>query len=133
MTLSISDKAILIVDDMDSMRQLLKAILRDGGCKNIAEASNGSQALELAKSRYYDLIISDWNMPKMDGLEFLQSVRLDDKIKDTLFLMVTSESEKENVVKAIQARVDGYVIKPFTQITVTKQVIATFAKQIRFE
>ncbi len=132
-TKTLEDRIILIVDDMDSMRGFLKAILRDCGYKYIYEASDGLEALNLVQSRYVDLIISDWNMPKMDGLEFLQTIRSDNKQKDTLFLMVTSESEKENVVKAIQSRVDGYVIKPFTPQIVEKQVVATFAKQVKFE
>ncbi len=131
--INLADKAILIVDDMGSIRQFLRSILRENGCNKILEASNGVEALGIVKNNYIDMVVSDWNMPKMDGLELLQNIRDDEKIKETLFLMVTSESEKDSVVKAIQSTVDSYIVKPFAPATVFKQVVDTFKKQRRYK
>ncbi len=130
---NLAEKAVLIVDDMASIRQFLRSILRENGCNKILEASNGVEALGIVKNNYIDMVVSDWNMPKMDGLELLQNIRDDEQIKETLFLMVTSESEKDSVVKAIQSTVDGYIVKPFAPVTVFKQVVDTFKKQRRYK
>ncbi len=130
---NLAEKAVLIVDDMTSIRQFLRSILRENGCNKILEASNGVEALGIVKNNYIDMVVSDWNMPKMDGLELLQNIRDDEQIKETLFLMVTSESEKDSVVKAIQSTVDGYIVKPFAPATVFKQVVDTFKKQRRYK
>lgn len=132
-TSSLAGKVILIVDDMASIRQFLRSIFREYGCNKIIESSNGIEALNIIKSSYVDIVVSDWNMPKMDGLGLLQNIRDDEKIKETLFLMVTSESEKDSVVKAIKSTVDGYIVKPFSPITVFKQVIDSLKKQRRFK
>nr|WP_319397131.1 response regulator [uncultured Desulfobacter sp.] len=105
---------ILIVDDFATMRRILKNILKQLGFKNLVEADDGTTAWDVLESQEIDLIISDWNMPKMTGLELLKKVRASDKYKKSPFLMVTAEAQKQNVIEAVQAGVSNYVVKPFT-------------------
>lgn len=105
---------VLIVDDFATMRRILKNILKQIGFKNLVEADDGTTAWEILQGQSIDLIISDWNMPKMTGLELLKKVRANDKYKRTPFLMVTAEAQKQNVIEAVQAGVSNYVVKPFT-------------------
>jgi len=105
---------ILIVDDFATMRRILKNILKQLGFKNLVEADDGTTAWDLLEGQTVDLIISDWNMPKMTGLELLKKVRASEKYKGTPFLMVTAEAQKQNVIEAVQAGVSNYVVKPFT-------------------
>jgi two-component system, chemotaxis family, chemotaxis protein CheY len=105
---------ILIVDDFATMRRILKNILKQLGFKTLVEADDGTTAWEVLEGQSIDLIISDWNMPKMTGLELLKKVRASDKYKGTPFLMVTAEAQKQNVIEAVQAGVSNYVVKPFT-------------------
>jgi len=106
---------ILIVDDFATMRRILKNILKQLGFKNLVEADDGTTAWEMLQGgQAIDLIISDWNMPKMTGLELLKKVRADSRYVKTPFLMVTAEAQKQNVIEAVQAGVSNYVVKPFT-------------------
>jgi len=105
---------ILIVDDFATMRRILKNILKQLGFKNLVEADDGTTAWDVLESQEIDLIISDWNMPKMTGLELLKKVRASDQYKKSPFLMVTAEAQKQNVIEAVQAGVSNYVVKPFT-------------------
>ena len=105
---------ILVVDDFATMRRIMKNILKQLGHTNITEADDGTTALEELKRGSFDLIISDWNMPKMTGLDLLKVVRSDPVYKDIPFLMVTAEAQKQNVIEAVQAGVSNYVVKPFT-------------------
>ena len=105
---------VLIVDDFATMRRILKNILKQLGFKNLVEADDGTTAWEVLEGQNIDLIISDWNMPKMTGLELLKKVRASDTHKTTPFLMVTAEAQKQNVIEAVQAGVSNYVVKPFT-------------------
>ena len=105
---------ILVVDDFATMRRIMKNILKQLGYTNITEADDGTTALEELKRGSFDLIISDWNMPKMTGLDLLKIVRSDPVYKDIPFLMVTAEAQKQNVIEAVQAGVSNYVVKPFT-------------------
>jgi len=105
---------VLIVDDFATMRRILKNILKQLGFKNLVEADDGTSAWEILQGQSIDLIISDWNMPKMTGLELLKKVRASDNHKRTPFLMVTAEAQKQNVIEAVQAGVSNYVVKPFT-------------------
>nr|WP_320015909.1 response regulator [uncultured Desulfobacter sp.] len=105
---------ILIIDDFATMRRILKNILKQLGFKNLVEADDGTTALDVLESQKIDLIISDWNMPKMTGLELLKKVRASTEYKKTPFLMVTAEAQKQNVIEAVQAGVSNYVVKPFT-------------------
>jgi two-component system chemotaxis response regulator CheY len=116
------DLTVLVVDDFLTMRRIVRKILRDLDFENIIEAEDGTAALDILKTTKVDLIVSDWNMPKMTGLELLKEVRGDDKIKDTPFLMVTAEAQKENIVEAVKARVSNYIVKPFTAATLEEKL-----------
>jgi len=107
------EMTILCVDDFSTMRRIIKTLLKQLGYKNILEADDGSTALEVLKENNVDFIISDWNMPKMTGLDLLKAVRQDDAMKEIPFLMVTAESEKDSILTAVKAGVSNYVVKPF--------------------
>jgi len=113
---------ILVVDDFSTMRRINKNLLRQLGYTNIEEADDGSTALQRLKQGDIDFVVSDWNMPKMAGIELLKAVRGDEKLKDTPFLMVTAESDKEKVVEAVKAGVNNYVVKPFTAETLKEKI-----------
>lgn len=113
---------VLVVDDFATMRRIVKNVLKQIGFTNITEADDGSTALEQLKSGSFDLIISDWNMPKMTGLDLLKTVRGMDEYKNIPFLMVTAEAQKQNVVEAVQAGVSNYVVKPFTADQLTEKL-----------
>lgn len=110
--------SILIVDDYNTMLRIVKNLLKQLGFSNIDEASDGAQAYEKVKQKSYGLIISDWNMEPMTGLEFLKAMRTSGAAyKDTPFIMVTAESKTENVIAAKQAGVNNYIVKPFNAET----------------
>lgn len=119
---------ILIVDDFATMRRIMKNILKQIGFSNIIEADDGTTAMEELKKTAVDLIISDWNMPKMTGLDLLKSVRGTDGLKDVPFLMVTAEAQKQNVIDAVQAGVTNYVVKPFTAEAISEKLEKIFGK-----
>jgi two-component system chemotaxis response regulator CheY len=105
---------ILVVDDMSTMRRIVKNIVKQLGFVNAEEAENGEEALKKLRAESFGFVISDWNMPVMTGIELLRAVRADDTLKTIPFLMVTAEAQKENLVEAIQAGVSNYIVKPFT-------------------
>jgi len=105
---------ILVVDDFSTMRRIVKNVLKQLGFENIEEAEDGVQALAKLKNGAFGFMVSDWNMPNMDGLELLKNVRKEPALKDLPILMVTAEAEKTMVVTAIQAGVNNYIVKPFT-------------------
>lgn len=105
---------ILIVDDFSTMRRIVKNCLKQLGFENVTEAEDGQIAFEKLKAGNFELVISDWNMPNMMGIDLLRAVRADEKYKAVPFLMVTAESQKENVLEAAKAGVSNYIIKPFT-------------------
>ena len=109
--------SVLVFDDFATMRQIVKGVLKQIGFTNVIEAGDGNLALKELKKEDVGLIISDWNMPKMNGLDLLKAVRGDKKLKDIPFIMVTSEGQKENVVEAVKSGVNSYIIKPFTPET----------------
>ncbi|MCE5336426.1 MAG: response regulator [Desulfobacteraceae bacterium] len=117
------DMTVLIVDDFLTMRRIVRKILRDLDFENILEAEDGSAALDLLKVNKIDLIVSDWNMPRMTGLDLLKAVRSNDSTKDIPFLMVTAEAQKENIVEAVKARVSNYIVKPFTAATLEEKLV----------
>ncbi len=117
---------VLIVDDFATMRRIVKNILTQIGFKNFLEADDGSVAWEILQKQHVDFIVSDWNMPKMTGIELLKKVRADDKFKDLPFLMVTAEAQKENIVEAVKARVSNYIVKPFTPETLSEKIDKIF-------
>lgn len=117
---------ILVVDDFSTMRRIVKNILKQLGYSNIIEADDGSTALETLKKEKIDFIVSDWNMPKMTGLDLLKSVRGDDTLKAIPFLMVTAEAKKENITDAVQNGVSNYIVKPFTAETMKEKIDKIF-------
>lgn len=117
---------ILSVDDFSTMRRIVKNILKQLGYTNVDEAENGATAIDAMREKKYDLVISDWNMPVKTGIEFLKEVRADPELKETPFLMVTAEAEKDNVVEAMQAGVSNYVLKPFTAKILEEKLAGIF-------
>jgi len=106
---------VLVVDDFPTMRRIVRNLLKQLGFEHIDEAEDGAQALIRLRGGNFGLVISDWNMPNMEGIELLRNVRKEpEPLKDIPFLMVTAEAEKEKVIEAIKAGVDNYVVKPFT-------------------
>jgi two-component system chemotaxis response regulator CheY len=105
---------ILVVDDFKSMRSLIKSLLRKLGFENVIEADDGDEAWRLLNEEDVEMIISDWNMPNMKGIDLLRKVRSSDEFKNMPFLMVTAEGFKENVIEAVKAGVSGYIVKPFS-------------------
>ncbi len=120
--MSYKDLAVMVVDDFATMRRIVKNILRDMEFKEIFEAENGAEALGLLKANKVDLIVSDWNMPVMTGIELLKQVRADEKYKALPFLLVTAEAQKENIMEAIKAKVSNYIVKPFTPATLAEKI-----------
>ncbi len=116
------DMTVLVVDDFSTMRRIVRNILRELDFKDILEADDGSSAVEILKTQKVDLIVSDWNMPKMTGLDLLKFVRSNEPTKDLPFLMVTAEAQKENIVEAVKAKVSNYIIKPFTAVTLSEKL-----------
>ncbi len=119
---------ILIVDDFSTMRRIVKNILRQLGFSNIIEADDGSTGLDALQKEKVGMIVSDWNMPKMTGLELLKAVRADDALKDIPFLMVTAEAQQENIIEAVKAGVSNYIVKPFTAETLGQKIEQIFHK-----
>ncbi len=113
---------ILVVDDFATMRKVIKNLLKQAGYNNIVEAEDGAEALKVLKSMKVDFVISDWNMPNMNGLEFLKAVRADAELSGLSFLMVTAEALQENVVQAVKAGVSDYIVKPFTAETLSDKI-----------
>ena len=122
------DMKVLVVDDFATMRRIVKNVLKQIGFTKIIEADDGSTALAVLKKDKVDLIISDWNMPKVTGLDLLKAVRSDASMKDMPFLMVTAEAQKDNVIQAVQAGVSNYVVKPFTAEALKDKLEKVFGK-----
>ncbi len=123
-----SNIKILVVDDFSSMRRIIKNTLKQIGFKTILEADDGTTALAMLKNQKVDLILSDWNMPKMSGLELLKEIRRDEELKDIPFFMITAEAQKDNVIQAVQAGVSNYVVKPFTADSIKQKLERTLDK-----
>jgi len=117
---------ILVVDDFATMRRIVKNILTQLGFKNIIEADDGTTAIKALQEEKVDLIISDWNMPKMTGLEFLEAVRAESKWAKIPFIMVTAEAQQDNIILAVKARVSQYIVKPFTADTLGEKIQKIF-------
>ena len=113
---------ILIVDDYKTMLRIIRNLLKQLGFNNVDEATDGSMALQKLRDKDYGLVISDWNMEPMTGLQLLKEVRADERLKDMPFIMVTAESKTENVVAAKQAGVNNYIVKPFNADTLRKKM-----------
>ncbi len=119
---------ILVVDDFSTMRRIVKNILKQLGFEKIEEAEDGEQAFNKLKTGGFDFLVTDWNMPNVSGLELLKKVRGDAKLKSMPVLMVTAEAEKEQVVEAVKAGVNNYVIKPFTAEVLKEKIDKIFEK-----
>ncbi len=117
---------ILVVDDMSTMRRIVKSILNQLGYNNIDEAENGKQALAKLKAEKYDFVVTDWNMPEMDGLALVKAIRSDDELKNIPVLMVTAEGKKESVIEALKAGVNNYIVKPFTPEVLKEKIEKIF-------
>jgi two-component system chemotaxis response regulator CheY len=117
---------ILVVDDMSTMRRIVKNIMKQLGFANVEEAENGVDALSKLRAESFGFVISDWNMPVMTGIELLRAIRADDKLKTIPVLMVTAEAQKENLIEAIQAGVSNYIVKPFTAEVLQEKLIKIF-------
>ncbi|MCL1925780.1 MAG: chemotaxis response regulator CheY [Syntrophorhabdaceae bacterium] len=119
---------ILIVDDFATMRRIVKNLLKQLGYENITEAEDGEQAYAKLKGGGFKFVVSDWNMPNLDGLGLVQKVRSDPELKTLPFLMVTAEAEKEKVIEAIKAGVSNYIVKPFTAETLKEKMDKIFGQ-----
>jgi len=122
-------KRVVVIDDSPVVREVIISNLKKIGFEedNIFEAEDGSGGVNLLRSGKIDLIISDWNMPKMSGLELLKNIRNDENLKDTPVLMVTAEALKENIIEAVKAGVSNYIIKPFTAETMQEKLEKIFS------
>lgn len=119
---------ILVVDDFSTMRRIVKNILRQLNFNNIVEADDGASALDILQKEKIGMVVSDWNMPKMTGLELLKAIRGDDALKDIPFLMVTAEAQQENIIEAVKSGVSNYIVKPFTAETLGQKINQVFNK-----
>ena len=117
-------KKVLVVADSVAIRQIIKKNLKELGFSELMEAENGAAGLKKAGEEPVDLIVSDWNMPNMTGLEFLKAVRADADLKGIAFIMVTSEADKEKIIEAVQAGVDQYLVKPFNAMQLEEKIKA---------
>lgn len=116
------DIKILVVDDMVSMQSLIAEVLRRMGFVKIAMAKDGADGLKKAKQLNFDLIISDWDMPTMDGLELLKAIRAESSISQTPFLMLTANANKDKVMQAVRAKVNDYIAKPFQPVSLSEKI-----------
>ena len=117
---------VLIVDDMSTMRRIIKNIFKQLGFTNMDEAENGQQALEKLRAQPFGFVVSDCNMPVMSGIDLLRSIRADTALKDLPVLMVTAEAQKEQLMEAVQAGVSNYIVKPFTAETLQEKIDKIF-------
>jgi two-component system chemotaxis response regulator CheY len=118
----------LVVDDFSTMRRIVRNLLKELGYNNVDEAEDGAQGLQKLKNGQFDFVVSDWNMPNMDGLQMLQAIRADPTLAKLPVLMVTAEAKKENIIAAAQAGANGYVVKPFTSATLDEKLTKIFEK-----
>lgn len=122
------DMKILIVDDFSTMRRIIKNLLRDLGYNNTQEADDGNTALPMLKGGSFDFLVTDWNMPGMQGIDLLKAVRADADLAALPVLMVTAEQKREQIVEAAQAGVNGYIVKPFTAQTLKEKIDKIFER-----
>ena len=116
------DMKFLVVDDFSTMRRIIKNLLNDLGYANVQEADDGQTALPILQAGGIDFLVTDWNMPGMPGLDLLKAVRSDPKLAALPVLMLTAEAKREQIIEAAQAGVNGYVIKPFTAVTLKEKI-----------
>ena len=117
-----TDLKFLIVDDFSTMRRIVRGLLKEMGCNNAEEAEDGAAALQMLKAQKFDFVVSDINMPNMNGFDLLKAIKADDTLKHLPVLMVTAEARKEDIVLAAQTGAAGYIVKPFTKATLEEKV-----------
>lgn len=120
--------SILVVDDFPTMRRIIRSLLKELGFTNVDEAEDGQEALSKLRNGKFEFVVSDWNMPNLDGLEMLKQIREDAALKELPVLMVTAEAKKDNIIAAAQAGANGYVVKPFTAATLEEKLEKIFEK-----
>ena len=113
---------ILVVDDFSTMRRFIRNILDQLGYREVEEADDGDSALEKLRGTRFDLVIADWNMPRMNGLDLVKAIRADEGLKTIPVLMVTAEASKENIIEAVKSGVSGYVVKPFSSDVLKEKI-----------
>ena len=118
----------LVVDDFSTMRRIVRNLLKELGYTNVDEAEDGAIALQKLQAGGFEFVVTDWNMPNMDGLELLKTIRADGAMSALPVLMVTAEAKKENIIAAAQAGASGYVVKPFTAATLEEKLNKIFEK-----
>jgi two-component system chemotaxis response regulator CheY len=119
---------VLVVDDFSTMRRIVKNLLRDLGFSNISEADDGSSALPMLQNGDFDFVVTDWNMPGMQGIDLLKAIRADANLAHIPVLLITAEAKKEQIVMAAQAGVNGYIVKPFTAGTLKNKLEKIFER-----
>lgn len=119
---------VLVVDDFSTMRRIVKNLLRDLGFTNIQEADDGSTALPMLQGGDFDFVVTDWNMPGMQGIDLLKAIRADENLAHIPVLLITAEAKKEQIVMAAQAGVNGYIVKPFTAATLKEKLDKIFER-----
>jgi two-component system chemotaxis response regulator CheY len=117
-----TDLKFLIVDDFSTMRRIVRGLLKEMGCNNADEAEDGAVALAMLKANKYDFVVSDINMPNMNGFDLLKAVKAEENLRHLPVLMVTAEARKEDIVLAAQSGAAGYIVKPFTKATLEEKV-----------
>jgi two-component system chemotaxis response regulator CheY len=117
-----TDLKFLIVDDFSTMRRIVRGLLKEMGCNNADEAEDGAVALNMLKNGKFDFVVSDINMPNMNGFDLLKAVKADESLRHIPVLMVTAEARKEDIVMAAQSGAAGYIVKPFTKATLEEKL-----------
>lgn len=119
---------ILVVDDFSTMRRIVKNLLNELGFSDISEADDGKTALPMLQAGGFEFVVTDWNMPGMQGIDLLKAIRADDKLKHLPVLMVTAEAQREQIIEAAKAGVSGYIVKPFTGVTLKEKLDKIFER-----
>lgn len=123
-----TDLKFLVVDDFSTMRRIIRGLLKEMGCNNVDEAEDGAAALNMLHNQAFDFVVSDINMPNMNGFDLLKAIKADDALKHLPVLMVTAEARKEDIVLAAQSGAAGYIVKPFTKATLEEKVLKIVQK-----
>ncbi len=127
--IDLTQMKFLVVDDFSTMRRIVRGLLKEMGMSNADEAEDGAIALKMLRNNRYDFVVSDINMPNMNGFELLKAIKADPNLKSLPVLMVTAEARKEDIVLAVQSGAAGYIVKPFTKATLEDKVIKIMQKR----
>ncbi len=123
-----TDLKFLVVDDFSTMRRIVRGLLKEMGCNNVEEAEDGAVALNMLRSGRFDFVVSDINMPNLNGFDLLKAIKADESLRHLPVLMVTAEARKEDIVLAAQSGAAGYIVKPFTKATLEEKVTKILQK-----